>query len=114
MSEFWAKKDQLQSLYINGYCLGSYFCRERFKNGGVFIFVKNSLSYVNLDYVSNLSVEKDCECSAIKCTVKENEYFIILTYRSPDGNVSIFLDKLDTALDLLLKNHKKHNIMWRL
>lgn len=112
VSESWAKKDQLRSLNINGYCLGSYYCRETFKNGGVCIFVKNSLNYVNLDYVSNLSVEKDFECSAIKCTVKENEYFIILTlYRSPDGNVSIFFDKLNIALNLLIKNHRKHNII---
>ena len=48
-SEHHPKKPELDQINVDGYGLGSAYCRQFVKRGGVCVFVKKDLKYSNID-----------------------------------------------------------------
>jgi hypothetical protein len=49
LSEHYTVKQDLLHLPINGYQLGSSFCRKALQRGGVYIYVKNGEHFIKID-----------------------------------------------------------------
>lgn len=49
--ETWATYDSVDSFQIDGFTLGSYFCRSNLRGGGISIYLRDCLSFekINLD-----------------------------------------------------------------
>jgi len=62
------------------------------KNGGVFIFLHESLKFMNIN-LHNSCKEQDIQICAAKLNLTNFNIVIISIYRSPSGNFSYFLKK---------------------
>lgn len=112
VSEHWCSVDQKRSLVVNGYLVASIYCRSNFKNGGSCILVKESAKYEVISSVCDLSIDKHFECACIRYHITDFDYVIILSlYKSPSGNVDIFMDRLNIALDILTSKFQKRKII---
>lgn len=103
VNEHWCKYDEIGYLNICNYDLISSFCRRDHIHGGVAIYALKVINNcVSLDNINNLSIEIHCEMAA---AAYKNIKFMTV-YRSPDGNFDMFLERLNTALNFLIKNTK--------
>ena len=80
--------DELKNINLGHYTLGSQYCRQSHKQGGVSIFVSNNIQFhtINLDH---LNKEKDLEICALKIGLPQENLIIICIYRSPLGILNI-------------------------
>jgi hypothetical protein len=85
---------------IEYYKLGTKFCRQQYKNGGVYIFVHESI-YFDIIATHCICKEKDLEICDVKRNLPKIKIVIRTTYRSPTGNCNYVLRKLDSFLNLL-------------
>jgi exonuclease III len=90
----------LEKVHIEGYKLGAHFCRQTWENGGVAIFVHNSLGFLNTDIVKHCK-EQDIEICALKLSFGTLNICVLTLYKATSGNVSTFLLKFDTIIQLL-------------
>jgi exonuclease III len=90
----------LLHLSINGYQLGSSFCRKGLQRGGVCIFVKKDQRFNKID-ISHHCKEQDLEICAILLVTKTANLIIFSLYRAPSGDVNEFLKRLDAVLKYL-------------
>ena len=104
LSEHWQLNQNLETIPISGYQLGSHFSRNNKIHGGVCIYIKNDIKYEELD-LSSFCVELDIEITAIKLV--ESETIFCSVYRSPLGDIQIFLSKLEEILELLEPDKNK-------
>lgn len=107
IAEHWCSEDALRCIEFEGYTLETFFCRTTFKHGGVCLFVADNfplnVKQVNLQLYCS---EKIIESSAV---LLQNEFFkccVVSMYRSPDGDISQFFDKV---IDILCHCHKLCN-----
>lgn len=101
--EHWLKMGQANLYTPEGFTLGSIFCREISKNGGAAIFVKDGISFEPYN-IGEISEEFQFEVAAIKL---ENKIIIISLYRSPDGDLDIYFQKLEKITRQIIKNNLK-------
>jgi hypothetical protein len=84
-----------------------------FKKRGVSIFVYRNFKY-NTTNLEEFTVDKDIEACAIELTMnslkKEKKFCILTIYRSPMGNFTNFLERLDMILQKLY--HERYNMIW--
>lgn len=92
----------IDSVFIDGYKLCSYYCRPTLKKGGVGIWVKNNLSVNCLD-LRHFCIERHIEICGIKWQNNNVNYVIITCYRSPAGDLNIFCNTLHDALVSIYK-----------
>jgi hypothetical protein len=85
---------------IGYYKLDTKFCRPQYKNGGVCIFVHESIE-LNVISTHRICKEKDLEICAVKRNLPKIKIVIRAIYRSSTGNYNYFLRKLDSFLNLL-------------
>lgn len=92
------------SVLLDGYSLVSCFCREQSIHGGVAIYCrdKHLEGLHSLESVSSLSVEAHCEVAAIEC----ESCLILSTYRTPDSDLDVFLERMSLVLQMLLGKDK--------
>jgi exonuclease III len=88
---------------LEHYKLATKFYRKKLKNGGVSIFVHESINFIGID-LQHRCKEQDTEICAIKMNLNKLNIIIIAIYRSPVGDFNYFLEKLDATLNQL------HNI----
>ena len=62
----------------------------------VCIFIQDNIQYANIN-MDRHSNEKDIEICAVKIHISSRTIVIISVYRSPTGNISYFLDNLETV-----------------
>jgi len=91
--------NEIDTIVLPNYRLGSKFCRNTFKNGGVCIFTHKSIQSTNMN-LNEFCKEKDLEICAAKLHLPSHEMWVITHYRSPSGNYQYFIDKLETILML--------------
>jgi hypothetical protein len=93
------KDFEMDMISIEYYKLGTKFCRQLYKNGGVCIFIHESIDF---DIISthHICKEKDLEICAVKINLPKIKIVIITIYRSPNGNYNNFLRKSDSFLNL--------------
>ena len=92
---------------VEYYELGTKFCRRQYKNGGVCIFVHESIAF-NTILTHHICKVKDLEICAIKLNLPKIKIIITTIYRSPTGNYNYFLRKLETLMNKLYR--KKMNL----
>jgi hypothetical protein len=83
------RSDELDSIGLNQYNLGAEFCRKVYKNGGVSIFIHESIHFVNNNLIEYCK-EKDLEACAVKLHLQSCIICITTIYRSPPGNFLYF------------------------
>jgi hypothetical protein len=93
-------EQHLLHLSINGYRLGSSFCRKRLQRGGVCIFVKKDQHFNKID-LSHHCREQDLEICAVQLVTKTANSIVLSMYRAPSGDIIEFLKRLDVILKYL-------------
>lgn len=102
LTETWAKDDTIEHLRFDNFYLGSYYCRKNNKGGGVAIWVNNEVNVKVID-VGRFCVEKSIEICAIKVSLNNNSLIIVNCYRSPSGDMNVFLYNMNGVLNYLYK-----------
>jgi exonuclease III len=103
LTEHHLKEYEINNISMDNYELGAKYCRITYKNGGVCIFIHNSIKFNNV-LIEKYCVEKDIEACAIKLILTNIKIIVLAVYRSPSGNFNKFLQKLDNILRILHNN----------
>lgn len=97
-NETWTNELSMTSYQLDGYKLASFYSRLNCKRGGVAIYIRNDLSYKPID-LKKYCFELDIEVCAISCNLSNAKTILLNCYRSPDGNIKLFLEKIDEVLN---------------
>jgi hypothetical protein len=100
MNEHHLKDFEMDMMSIEYYKFDIKFCRQRYTNCGVCIFLHESTDF---DVISTHRTckENDLEICAVQICLPKITIVIITIYRTPTGNYNYFLRKLDSFLNLL-------------
>ena len=98
VSEHWLLNDEISTICLNGYNLMAYFSRSKAIHGGVAIYCLDRYECTSIKLINSLSTELHCEIVGIKY----NDVNILTVYRSPNGDINLFLENLSRALETLL------------
>jgi hypothetical protein len=71
-----------------------------FKNGGVSIFIHESIKFTNLTLEGNCK-EQDIEVCAVKLNLCTTKIIIVAIYRLPSGNFSYFFKEIRYYLETI-------------
>lgn len=105
ISEHWLSSDKLKLIQLNNYSLASFFCREVNVHGGVAIYVAKGVKIKSIE-LNCFSLEFHCEFCGVE--LQQLNMAIVAIYRSPsNGNLNIFLEKLEDLLCFLNKKYQK-------
>lgn len=107
VTESWIDCNELSTQCIDNYSIISSSHRSNFIRGGTLILVKNGHKAKNRLDVVKMTVEKHFEISCIEMDL----LFIVSVYRSPCGNVPLFINKLEECLCKLNSNNNKSIIV---
>lgn len=99
ITEHWLGSDMLNACVINGFSIGSAYCRKVKKHGGAMILIKEGISFIERSDLKEISVEMDIEIAAIE--LKSSNTLIVSLYRSPNGDFNNFLDGLCSLLEII-------------
>jgi exonuclease III len=102
LSEHYLSTQNLLLINLENYYLGCSFSCTINHGGGVCIYVRKDMHFVNRD-VSHCCVETIVELCAVQVDTKTSHIVIICIYRSV-GNFEQFLSILDTALKYLYRH----------
>ncbi|VEN57621.1 unnamed protein product, partial [Callosobruchus maculatus] len=103
LTEHWLTKDNAGTLNIPGYKWASVYCRVNYKCGGTAILLKRNIQSEEVGEVKQFCVDKQFECSAVKCNIGGEKVIVLSIYRSPDSSVDGFLESLYNCLMCLEK-----------
>jgi len=108
LSEHHPSESELQLIHLTNYSLVANYCRKTFLKGGVSIFVYRNLKYSTIN-IHEYNIDKDIEACAIQLDSTFDKLCILTIYRSPRGDFTNFLKRLDLILQKLYNN--KYNIV---
>lgn len=97
--ETWFNKDELNLFNINGFKPVASYVREETKHGGVSIYTKTD---IDSKHITLRSIDVHAEFACIE--IANSNLILICTYRSPLGNINMFLEILETNLKLIPQN----------
>jgi hypothetical protein len=103
-TEHWTRHDLIELICIDKFKLVSHFSRSNHTHGGTVIYAKNDLTIKNRPDIVHLSAELDCEIAAVEIVNLNTIYCCI--YRSPNGNLDIFIDKMNSLLQIIAQEVK--------
>lgn len=95
ITEHWLREEELPNIKITNYKIAAAFCRRDFLHGGVLILTHDKIEVETLN-VGIPSEEKCYEACAVKLPALKT--IVVAIYRSPMGDISVFLKKLEGAL----------------
>lgn len=108
LTEHWLKEDESGQVNIPNYKLISNFSRVDFQHGGTSIYVKTECDTVSeVTFLRQKSVELSLECSCVQDN--KAKLLIICIYRSQNGNLQVFLDRLSEILDIVITRFRGYN-----
>lgn len=103
LNETWVNANFLNQMVFHGFSLASYFCRRNYNGGGCAIWMKNNVKFKKV-CLDCFSTDKDLEICGISYRAdRKREIFIILVYRSPNGNDCNFFDNLYKVLNFVYR-----------
>ena len=108
-TEHHLNQHEINLIQIDSYILGASYCRNSYKMGGVCIFVNKNLNFMSID-LRKFSHERDIEAVAVKFAVNSLNICILSIYRTPSGNFTLFLNKLEVILNLLHNNNTTYHL----
>ena len=105
LNETWSSEENIQLYKIENYSLISSYSRKICKGGGVAIWAKKCLKCKEIN-INQFCRDKHIEICAISCndfsdTIKN--VIVLNLYRSPTGDINIFLQVLNDVLLYLYK-----------
>lgn len=103
INEHWFLKDEIVFYNPEHYNLVDSFSRKEMIHGGVAIYALNKYNCKLISKISELSAELHCELAAIVC----NDFQIVTVYRSPNGDLNIFLETMSDVLNIISNKNKK-------
>lgn len=92
-------------MQIEGFELASYFNIQLFEHGGTAIFTKLGTEYKVRKDLNRLSLEMNCEISAIE--LRKQKIVVVCVYRA-GTDISVFFGKLTKLLHRLCREDKKN------
>ncbi|KAK9501785.1 hypothetical protein O3M35_012456 [Rhynocoris fuscipes] len=106
LTEHWLTELEMPYYVLDGYYICSSFSRKQYKGGGVMLMVRNNLTLFDISNIKALSTDKHFECAAAKLVLNNVVNLLILVvYRSPDGDIEIFFDRIIQCIDRLLSSN---------
>jgi len=93
LSEHHLSTEIIQSITVDNYNLGAYYCRKFTKCGGVCTFLHKSYQFINVDLNSHCK-EQDIVICAIRLVHSPLNLCVLSIYRSPTGNFDTFIKKI--------------------
>jgi hypothetical protein len=99
ITEHHIKDFEMDMMSLEYYKFVTKFCRQQYKNGGVCIFVYESIDF-DIIYTHHICKEKGLEICAVKINVPKIKIVIITIYRLPTRKNNYSLRKLDSFLNL--------------
>lgn len=107
ISEHGLREENLLQTHIEGYILGSYYCRKTHLWGGIAIY-KEYNAPIQLDDIqlNEMSTPVECvyETIAVDIKLKKESITLLATYRSPNTKIADYLEKLTHSLQQLMKS----------
>jgi len=103
-TEHWLNCHKIHAININNFTLANAFCRKNSDHGGSCIFVKQGIMTKELNSLNELREEKSFELSVIELVRYAN--IVTCTYRSSDGKIDTFFNKLEMIIQKLTGKHK--------
>lgn len=91
-NEHWMQNNDIESITIHNYTVGSHYSREAMVHGGSSIHILKDVAYHSKSDISNLSVEGQCELSCIY--LDEFHCYILSVYRPPHGSLNTFIETI--------------------
>ena len=112
LSEHHLSESELQLIHLTNYSPGANYCRKNFLKGGVSIFVYRNLKYKTIN-IYEYNIDEVIEACAIQLDSTFNSLRILAIYRSPRGDFTVFLKRLDLILQKLYNNKYRafHNVL---
>ena len=92
VSEHWCNANNFDLAKLDGFSCASLYHRNVFSCGGVAIYVKTDIKFKVID-VSKFCIEKLFEVTAV--LISHLNTILIAVYRSPSGNINIFMEQLE-------------------
>lgn len=108
VSEHWLREGEVDLCTPKGFVPANVLCRHIFKNGGVGIFLKNNIEFEVID-LSAYFAELHCEVACVR--LASNKLVIIGIYRSPAGNVNVFLENFESIIKKILSKNCSYKII---
>lgn len=81
---------------MTGYVVGSSYCKQEFKHGGVLLTIRNSIQSHRIVAIENKSKDKVGEFCGI---MPAHDTLVMGVYRSPGGSFSEFMETLEDVLE---------------
>jgi hypothetical protein len=94
--------DELVSLHIENYTLGTYYCRKTKHIGGICMFIHNSVTFTTVN-IDSYCLDQDTEVCAIHLNSVYDKLCILAIYRYSLGNFKTFLTNFDFILHKFFK-----------
>jgi exonuclease III len=101
-TEHHLKEYEMAITHFPNYTLEANYCRKSLKQGGVCIYVHESIKFSNINLLK-YNKEQDIEIAAIQLSIHRKKAIILCIYRAPCGNFEYFLNKLEIILNSLYK-----------
>jgi len=98
LTEHHLKAEEINNINLDQCKLGTSFCRKKYKSGGACIYVSKHLQFSTIN-LEKYHKEKDLEICALKLNIQTENFIIIRIYRSPTGDFTYFLTKLEIILN---------------
>lgn len=98
LSETWMSPDSVDYINIQGYQLAAHFTRREREHGGCAIFSRCDIECKEICEIRDLGTELTMECCAALVHYDGYTFSIITVYRSPDGDIDEFMEKLADIL----------------
>jgi hypothetical protein len=104
ITEHWLSEKEIGYYNFDNYSLISKFCRENKKNGGSCIYVKSNLEAKPFNSFDKLNQEEHFEASLAELI--QYNIIIMCVYRTPNSNINVFIETMDTLINNLINKGK--------
>jgi hypothetical protein len=100
LTEHHLPSQEIQSVCIDKFTCGAYYCRKLLQKGGVCRYVNKNItsSCLNLESYCNDRVTEVC---GAKFKLQGKEMYLLTIYRSPSGNFTNFINQLENIVHSL-------------
>lgn len=112
VTEHWYRKNEIDTLTLQGFYVLDHFSRQNYQHGGVAIFCKNHIKGRAIHEVKRFAEELHFECAAGRFTISDTNLIVLVVYRSSGlGDRVVFANKLVEVLDFLTEKFKRYQII---
>lgn len=105
LTEHWQSSDALENIQIDNFKLVASYCRPK-GYGGAAVYLHQSVVGKERKKLSHLSVQGEFECAVAECVLNSETFLIFSIYRPPNGNIRLFIDKMDEVLTEVFNGDK--------